>query len=68
MHSATPGAPEPGRGGKPEGWLPHALARTRDFAVIQLALDGTIVGWHGASRLLFGQRAQVQSKDLDTRT
>jgi PAS domain S-box-containing protein len=58
MHSATPGGPDAAHGGKPEGWLPHALARTRDFAVIQLALDGTIVGWHGASRLLFGHAEQ----------
>ena len=61
MHAATPGAPDTPGNPPPTGaagWLQEALAVTRDFAVIRLALDGRIVGWHGAAPLLFGHEAQ----------
>jgi PAS domain S-box-containing protein len=49
--SVNPGAAPQG---DDDSWVREALSITRDFAVIRLALDGTIVGWHGASRLILG--------------
>lgn len=49
--SVNPGAAPQGDDGT---WVHEALSRTRDFAVIRLDLDGSIVGWHGASRTMLG--------------
>ena len=57
MQSASPGTQRPPSSSDAAGWLQEALAITRDFAVVRLDLDGRIVGWHGAARLLFGHEA-----------
>jgi PAS domain S-box-containing protein len=38
----------------PETWLSQTLTRSKEHAVVLLALDGTICGWHGAAQRLFG--------------
>lgn len=52
--STRPGTAPPG---SDQTWLTDALERTREFAVVRVALDGSIAGWHGAARLLFGHAA-----------
>ncbi|HEU5297102.1 MAG TPA: PAS domain-containing sensor histidine kinase [Burkholderiaceae bacterium] len=38
-------------------WVGEMLASSNEIAVIALARDGTIAGWHGAAERLFGYRA-----------
>ena len=45
----------------PAAWMVELLSRSREFAVIQLAVDGSIVGWHGAAQRLFGHRFEEVS-------
>jgi len=39
-----------------DAWVGEMLACSNEYAVIALALDGTIIGWHGAAERLFGYR------------
>ena len=42
----------------PEAWLSQTLTRSREHAVVLLAPDGAISGWHGAAQRLFGYTPQ----------
>jgi PAS domain S-box-containing protein len=44
-----------------DAWLADVLSRSREYAVVQLSLDGTIVGWRGAAQRLFGYRLEEVS-------
>jgi len=61
-----PEEPAEARPESTESWLVSSLARTRDFAVVRLSLDGTIIGWHGAARLIFGYpEREIVGKPFD---